>query len=285
MLYIGTTKFVDDDRFDLLPGNENQADFSTSKGGVDVTLRLRRVKDIDQGNFECQISTEPKLSKIFTLNVIGEYNMNSLNILSKLFIRKLISLQGFCNLISHISVPNVKIIGDPEMHVEAGSSVALRCIVTHAMLRPKFVFWYRDRHGLSNSRSSYAKDSITITDNINEKYDLTVGGDDDIVISDLSRTSNVDSPNEKKSRLTESGRLQKDRNNRFTFWNRNTQKDGSIIGNVNEMDESFMNGKSHDQTVTSILTIHEAASKHSGRYQCAPDNTRPAAINLHVIQG
>ena len=82
MLYIGTTKFVDDDRFDLLPGNENQADFSTSKGGVDVTLRLRRVKDIDQGNFECQISTEPKLSKIFTLNVIGEYNMNSLNILS-----------------------------------------------------------------------------------------------------------------------------------------------------------------------------------------------------------
>ena len=171
------------------------------------------------------------------------------------------------------------------MHVEAGSSVALRCIVTHAMLRPKFVFWYRDRHGLSNSGSSYAKDSITITDNINEKYDLTVGGDDDIVISDLSRTSNVDSQNEQKSLLTESGRLQKDRNNRFTFWNRNTQKDGNIISNVNEMDESFMNGKSHDQTVTSILTIHEAASKHSGRYQCAPDNTRPAAINLHVIQG
>ena len=85
MLYIGTTKFVDDDRFDLLPGNENQADFSTSKGGVDVTLRLRRVKDIDQGNFECQISTEPKLSKIFTLNVIGEYNMNSLYILYPLF--------------------------------------------------------------------------------------------------------------------------------------------------------------------------------------------------------
>ena len=99
MLYIGTTKFVDDDRFDLLPGNENQADLSTSKGGVDVTLRLRRVKDIDQGNFECQISTEPKLSKIFTLNVIGEYNMISLNILSSLF--KLLSLQGFCNLISH----------------------------------------------------------------------------------------------------------------------------------------------------------------------------------------
>ena len=83
------------------------------------------------------------------------------------------------------------------MHVEAGSSVALRCIVTHAMLRPKFVFWYRDRHGLSNSRSSYAKDSITITDNINEKYDLTVGGDRVVIgapinVQENKATNNID---------------------------------------------------------------------------------------------
>ena len=76
MLYIGRTKFIDDDRFDLLPGNEGQADLSTSRGGVDAILRVRRVKDVDQGNFECQISTEPKLSKIFTLNVIGKLNGN-----------------------------------------------------------------------------------------------------------------------------------------------------------------------------------------------------------------
>ena len=72
MLYIGNTRFVDDNRFDLLPGNEDQEDFHSIKGGVDLILRLRRVKDVDQGTFECQISTEPKLSKIFTLNVIGE---------------------------------------------------------------------------------------------------------------------------------------------------------------------------------------------------------------------
>ena len=51
------------------------------------------------------------------------------------------------------------------------------------------------------------------------------------------------------------------------------------------MDSSAMKSVSHEETVTSVLTIHEASSKHSGRYQCAPDNTRPAAINLHVIQG
>ena len=64
---------MDDDRFDLLPGNEGQDDYSTSKRGVNLILRLRMVKEEDRGNFECQVSTEPKLSKIFTLNVIGKY--------------------------------------------------------------------------------------------------------------------------------------------------------------------------------------------------------------------
>ena len=159
------------------------------------------------------------------------------------------------------------------MHVEAGSSVALRCIVTNAMLRPKFVFWYRDKLGLSNSRSSYARESITITDNINKHLD-----GDDIVISDLSRPSDFPASNK---HLTESGSIQTKGDNRITFWNRN-KNDYSAM---NEIDINAMKAVSHEQTVTSILTIHEASSKHSGRYQCAPDNTRPAAINLHVIQG
>jgi hypothetical protein len=174
------------------------------------------------------------------------------------------------------SVPNVRIIGDPEMHVEAGSSVALRCIVTNAMLRPKFVFWYRDKHGLSNSRSSYARESITITDNINKHLD----GVDDIVISDLSRPSDFQNSN---NHLTKSGNTLANKDNRITFWNRNKQDYNDMN---DDMDSSVaMKSVSHEETVTSILTIHEAASKHSGRYQCAPDNTRPAAINLHVIQG
>ena len=176
-------------------------------------------------------------------------------------------------------VPNVKIIGDPEMHVEAGSSVALRCIVTNAMLRPKFVFWYRDKQGLSNSISSYAKDSITITDNINKHVD----GVEDIVISDLSRPSDYQNSNQ---RLTGSNggsspSMVGNTDNRITFWNRNNDD----YKDINEMDSSAMKSVSHEETVTSVLTIHEASSKHSGRYQCAPDNTRPAAINLHVIQG
>ena len=64
MLYIGDVKFVDDDRFELLPGN----------GYSDWTLRFRLIREADAGNYECQISTSPKLSQTFTLNVVGKYS-------------------------------------------------------------------------------------------------------------------------------------------------------------------------------------------------------------------
>ena len=63
MLYIGSVKFVDDERFELLPGN----------GYGDWTLRFRLIRESDAGKYECQISTSPKLSQTFTLNVVGMY--------------------------------------------------------------------------------------------------------------------------------------------------------------------------------------------------------------------
>lgn len=63
MLYIGDVKFVDDDRFELLSGN----------GYGDWTLRFRLIREADAGSYECQISTSPKLSQTFTLNVVGKF--------------------------------------------------------------------------------------------------------------------------------------------------------------------------------------------------------------------
>ena len=63
MLYIGSVKFVDDDRFELLPGN----------GYGDWTLRFRLIRESDAGKYECQISTSPKLSQTFTLDVVGKF--------------------------------------------------------------------------------------------------------------------------------------------------------------------------------------------------------------------
>ena len=58
----GTLVHLDDDRFELLPGN----------GYGDWTLRFRLIRESDAGKYECQISTSPKLSQTFTLNVIGK---------------------------------------------------------------------------------------------------------------------------------------------------------------------------------------------------------------------
>ena len=170
----------------------------------------------------------------------------------------------------------MKIIGEPEMPVEARSSVALRCIVTNAILRPRFVYWYRDKVVLWNSRTLYARESITIRDDINKNLDGA-----DKVSRNFSRSSNLSTSNK---RLSERSRVQTNEDNRLTLWNRN-KNDNSEMSEVNFSTMKAVSTILNLKMVTSILTIHEASSKHSGRYQCAPDNTRPAAINLHVIQG
>ncbi len=64
ILYIGKVKFVDDSRFELLPGSTG--------GAGDWTLKLKFVEASDAGDFECQLSTSPKLSKTFRINVVGK---------------------------------------------------------------------------------------------------------------------------------------------------------------------------------------------------------------------
>ena len=82
ILYIGDVRFVDDARFELLRersknsnglngGNlDNGRPHSLARG--DWTLKVRFVQAEDEGDFECQLSTSPKLSKTFRINVVGE---------------------------------------------------------------------------------------------------------------------------------------------------------------------------------------------------------------------
>lgn len=38
-------------------------------------------------------------------------------------------------------------------------------------------------------------------------------------------------------------------------------------------------------TASSILVVNEVQYKHGGNYTCAPSNTRPTYINVHVLKG
>ena len=101
MLYIGDVKFVDDDRFELLPGN----------GYSDWTLRFRLIREADAGNYECQISTSPTLSQTFTLNVVGKYSLHLYRIIrggasSKMALRPSIPVAIFRrNGCLHVAMP------------------------------------------------------------------------------------------------------------------------------------------------------------------------------------
>ena len=87
ILYIGDVRFVDDARFELLRersknsnglngGNlDNGRPHSLARG--DWTLKVRFVQAEDEGDFECQLSTSPKLSKTFRINVVGECKAHS----------------------------------------------------------------------------------------------------------------------------------------------------------------------------------------------------------------
>lgn len=45
------------------------------------TLHLRGVRGTDAGKYECQVSSEPKLSLVYQLNVVGKLMLSHLIIL------------------------------------------------------------------------------------------------------------------------------------------------------------------------------------------------------------
>ena len=75
------------------------------------TLKLKFTNASDAGNFDCQVSTNPKISQIFKLNIIG----------IKCYLKFLYNLVN-------IAVPSVSVEGEKEKHVMAGSPVQLKCL-------------------------------------------------------------------------------------------------------------------------------------------------------------
>ena len=75
------------------------------------TLKLKFTNASDAGNFDCQVSTNPKISQIFKLNIIGIK----------------CHLTFLYNLVN-IAVPSVSVEGEKEKHVMAGSPVQLKCL-------------------------------------------------------------------------------------------------------------------------------------------------------------
>ncbi|XP_049822414.1 hemicentin-2-like [Aethina tumida] len=75
------------------------------------TLQVKYVQARDAGQYECQVSTEPKMSHFITLNVV---------------------------------VPKIEIPGGNERFVKTGSPVQLKCVITQSLEEPAYIFWYHN---------------------------------------------------------------------------------------------------------------------------------------------
>ena len=80
-----------------------------SKGNVTTSiLILKPIASNDAGQYECQLSSTPKLSNFVRLEVV---------------------------------VPEVKIIGPKERFITAGSDHAIECVAQNVIEKPEFFTW------------------------------------------------------------------------------------------------------------------------------------------------
>lgn len=54
------------------------------------------------------------------------------------------------------------------MHVEAGSSLTLKCTVGDYLIRPTYIFWYQDNNRLVGGLAN----GVSVEDNIDAAHDL-----------------------------------------------------------------------------------------------------------------
>ncbi|XP_071539089.1 zwei Ig domain protein zig-8-like isoform X3 [Panulirus ornatus] len=100
VLTVGLFTYTTDDRFTALH----------SESSDDWTLRIASAQVSDSGTYECQVSTEPKMSRAFKLQVVEAE--------------------------AHVAGPR-------EIHMMSGSNINLTCSVTGSPEPPQYIYWYR----------------------------------------------------------------------------------------------------------------------------------------------
>ncbi|XP_061392109.1 junctional adhesion molecule B-like, partial [Musca vetustissima] len=108
IISVDQTTFIADERFQAIFQDDKEYTWS---------LQIKYVQPSDEGWFECQASSEPKMSAKVYLKVI---------------------------------VPLTELIGDQSRFVKAGSKVALHCIVRGTLDPPQYIIWYRDKTQISD---------------------------------------------------------------------------------------------------------------------------------------
>jgi len=140
-LFIGHEKYINDQRFELVSRRRGQN-----------TLKLKFTNATDAGNFECQVSTSPKISQVFTLRVV---------------------------------VPSVSVEGEQEKHVMAGSPVELKCFIKNCLKQPSYVFWYISDSRLVDSGGRVKVMTRMVASGDTSQTALSILSIDNVILEDI----------------------------------------------------------------------------------------------------
>ncbi|KAG5674381.1 hypothetical protein PVAND_004355 [Polypedilum vanderplanki] len=143
-----------------------------------------------------------------------------------------------------------EISGAPDdVHIDEGSTLRLECKIMQVTENPSYVFWFHeDRMVNFNFQDGYS----VLTFPKGSLYHYTY---DDDVNTEKILSSNLDS---------------------------NNLIDGHTFSGSSS---SYSSNEGILSSASSVLLVHEVQFKHQGNYTCAPSNTRPTSINVHVLKG
>ncbi|XP_057366639.1 zwei Ig domain protein zig-8-like [Daphnia carinata] len=117
ILTTGLFTYTSDQRFSVL--QRAVSEYSpTDETLTEWVLQIKFVQPRDSGIYECQVSTEPRISENFYLNVVES---------------------------------KAKMIGSSDMYVKQGSTLSLTCLVTQA-IEHATIFWYHDLSVIDDSQ-------------------------------------------------------------------------------------------------------------------------------------
>ncbi|CAG9804985.1 unnamed protein product [Chironomus riparius] len=100
ILTVGILTYTNDQRYQSLHADSSD----------EWTLRITSPQPRDSGIYECQVSTEPKISLAFRLTVI---------------------------------VSRAEILGNSEVFIKSGNDINLTCVAYDAPGPPSFIYWYK----------------------------------------------------------------------------------------------------------------------------------------------
>ncbi|GAB6019913.1 hypothetical protein CHUAL_014007 [Chamberlinius hualienensis] len=113
----------------------------------DWTLQIKYPMKRDSGQYECQVSTEPKMSMFVSLTVIDNQKDNSKSKQGDKNRRRNKQSSRTSNKSQrprHTYEASASIRGSPEMYIKSGNTINLTCDVTQSQQPQAYVFWHHN---------------------------------------------------------------------------------------------------------------------------------------------